>query len=140
MTLAPVPTAHLAAVWPAVAPWLAGVCARPDSDLTRDALYRLCARQEALLIVVHDEAAPVAAGVSQVRRHDDGALSCWILAMGGIGARLWRHTLAQIEAGARAKGCSAVEFVGRRGWARLLPDYRAEPCERGTHYEKRLVH
>ena len=77
--------------------------------------------------------APVAAGVTQVRQHQDESRSCWVLAVGGGGARAWRHTLTLIEAGARRLGCATVEFAGRSGWAGLLPDYAAY-----THFTKRL--
>ncbi len=76
---------------------------------------------------------PVAAGVTQVREHADRTRSCWILAVGGGGARAWRHTLRLIEAGARRIGCATVEFAGRSGWAGLLPDYASH-----THFRKAL--
>ena len=38
-----------------------------------------------------------------------------------------------IEAGAARNGCSRVEFVGRVGWAALLPDYQVD-----AYYVKNL--
>lgn len=124
--------------------WLAAACERPGCDLTTDDLMRACAQHEAQLVGIFEDEPPsergglVAAGVVQVRDYADGVRSCWVLAVGGSGARAWRHTLREIEAGAAGLGCATVEFVGRPGWARLLPDYAAEPCEAGTHYAKRL--
>lgn len=119
-------------------PWLATACARPGCDLTVAALFETCARGEAQLVGIFDDGRMIAAGVVQPRDYADGTRSCWVLAVGGSGARAWRHTLREIENGAARLGCATVEFVGRPGWARLLPDYAAERCEAGTHYAKRL--
>ena len=121
-----------------VRPWLAAACARPGCDLTVEDLFGSCARGEAQLVGIFDDGRMIAAGVMQARDYADGVRSCWVLAVGGSGAWAWRHTLREIEAGALRLGCATVEFVGRPGWARLLPDYAAEPCEAGTHYAKRL--
>lgn len=119
--------------------YLALACARPGCDVTADHLLDACAKGQGQLVGIYDDEADlVAAGVTQVRDLDDGTRSCWVLAVGGLYARAWRHTLREIEDGARRLGCDRVEFVGRRGWVRLLPDYVATPCETGTHYLKRL--
>lgn len=134
MILTPVPPAHVDATWAVAEPWLAGVCARPESDLTLDGLRDLCREARGQLVLIGPAGAPpVAAGVTQVREHADGTRSCWVLAVGGTGARAWRDTLGLIEAGARRLGCTCVEFAGRSGWAALLPDYAAH-----THFRKRL--
>ncbi|WP_430913907.1 hypothetical protein [Methylobacterium sp. sgz302541] len=90
-------------------------------------LLDLCRRGEAQLVLIHPEdGEAVAAGVTQVRDLERGGRSCIVLAVGGSGARAWRHTLRLIEAGATRIGCSRVEFVGRAGWAALLPDYAVD--------------
>lgn len=139
MYLTAVPPHAVDAAWPRVAPWIKAACWRTGCDLTPDDLKRLCRGGQAQLITIHDAFnRSVAAGVTQVRNYESGIRSCWVLAIGGTGARLWRGTLETIEAGARANGCHRVEFVGRRGWSRLLPTYRAELCETGMHYVKDL--
>ncbi|MDP4005063.1 hypothetical protein [Methylobacterium sp. NEAU K] len=134
MILTPVPADQVEVVWAVAAPWLARVCARRESDLTLDGLRAMCcAGQGQLVLIGPADGAPVAAGVTQVREHADRTRSCWVLAVGGAGARAWRDTLALIEAGARRLGCASVEFAGRSGWVGLLPDYAAH-----THFSKRL--
>jgi hypothetical protein len=134
MILSPVAADRVDAIWPVAEPWLARVCARPESDLTLENLHALCREGRGQLILIGPAGgAPVAAGVTQVREHGDGTRSCWILAVGGGGARAWRGTLALIEATARAIGCTSVQFAGRAGWAGLLPDYAAY-----THFRKAL--
>jgi len=137
MRLAPVPASGLIRAWPALGGFVAKACERPGCDQTEMSLLLACLAGEAQLIAVLDDDTPVAAGVTQVREYASGR-SCWVLSMGGHRVTEWAGTLNQIEAGAAAMGCRTVEFVGRRGWARILPTYDAEPCAAGTHYRKDL--
>ena len=51
---------------------------------------------------------------------------CVLVACGGAGVDRWIALLEGIEAYARAAGCSAVRIMGRKGWIRLLGDYRVK--------------
>lgn len=51
-------------------------------------------------------------------------LVCEIWLMGGHDRARWLHFIECIEDGARRRGCVAIELIGRRGWARVLPRYR----------------
>ena len=51
-------------------------------------------------------------------------LVCEIWLMGGRGRRDWLHFIQHIEECARERGCIAIELIGRKGWARVLPGYR----------------
>jgi hypothetical protein len=51
-------------------------------------------------------------------------LVCEIWLMGGEDRKRWLHFLERIETAARERGCVSIELIGRKGWARLLPDYR----------------
>jgi hypothetical protein len=117
---------------------LAAACALPGCDLTVVGLLQACAAGQAQLVGIFDGDRFVAAGVTQVRRHADDRLSCWVLSLGGRAAGPWPAVIAAVERGAARLGCSTVEFAGRRGWARVLPGYVATPCERGTHFLKRI--
>lgn len=115
-------------------PWLAQACARPGCDLAVEALHALVADEAALLVLILDaDGAPIGAGVTQVRDLADGGRSCCVLAAGGTNVRRWRDIMGVIEAGAARNGCSRVEFVGRVGWAALLPDYQVD-----AYYVKNL--
>lgn len=126
MRLQPIDRTNLARAWAVAEPWLARACARPGCDLTVADLRAALERDEAALVLILDGERPVAAGVTQVRDLADGGRSCCVLAVGGTGARAWRETLREIEAGAARIGCARVEFVGRVGWAALLPDYAVD--------------
>jgi len=43
---------------------------------------------------------------------------------GGELGELQGEMLPAVEEWAKAKGCAAVEIIGRRGWGRVLDDYR----------------
>lgn len=134
MRLHPVEHADLASAWPVAEPWLAQACARPGCDLTVADLRELVEAEAALLVLIlSDDGAPIGAGATQVRDLAHGGRSCCVLAVGGTDVRRWRDIMRVIEAGAARNGCSRVEFVGRVGWAALLPDYRVD-----AYYVKHL--
>lgn len=136
-----VPAASIPDVWPEVSGFLAAACARPGCDETPDTLRAACEREQAmLLLLLGDDGKPAAAGVFQIRNFVSGRRTCWVLAMGGRPVIPWREWLAVIEARARSAGCGTVEFVGRRGWQRVLPHYTAEPCETGTYFSRAIGH
>ena len=49
---------------------------------------------------------------------------CLVSLLGGRGLRNWLHLLAEIEDWARGQGCVAMCVMGRKGWKRVLPDFR----------------
>jgi len=51
---------------------------------------------------------------------------CVIVACSGKDMHLWLPLIEGIEKFARAEGCSAVRIAGRRGWVRVLEDYRVK--------------
>ena len=51
-------------------------------------------------------------------------LVCEIWLMGGCERARWLHFIDRIESSARERGCIAIELTGRKGWARMLPQYR----------------
>lgn len=64
-----------------------------------------------------------AAIVTSIERYDTGLSEChqW-LAGGEMDAVLAMRP--DIEAWAKSLGCTRMMIVGRKGWARVLPDYR----------------
>jgi hypothetical protein len=67
---------------------------------------------------------------------DNGMRFCTIVACGaspskpagrrrGRGRDEWLPLLAGLERYAKAEDCKAMRIFGRRGWERLLPDYKA---------------
>lgn len=51
-------------------------------------------------------------------------LLCALTACGGRNRDEWLWMLTEIESFAKNEGCSAIRICGRRGWERVLQDYR----------------
>ncbi|WP_244622299.1 hypothetical protein [Bradyrhizobium ivorense] len=75
-----------------------------------------------LLWIAHDGERIEAAAVTKLVVRGDRRV-CIIAACGGDNRKRWVPLLAGIEDYARAEGCSAVSFTGRRGWQRVLDGY-----------------
>jgi hypothetical protein len=54
----------------------------------------------------------------------NGETFCTIVACGGHDRSQWLPLIAGLEAYAKAQGCAAMRIYGRRGWRKLLPEYR----------------
>jgi hypothetical protein len=50
--------------------------------------------------------------------------ACEIIAAAGTDVGTWLHLITPIEDYARAEGRALMRIICRRGWKRLLPDYR----------------
>jgi hypothetical protein len=46
--------------------------------------------------------------------------------LGGTDIHKWVHTIETLEAWATSNGCESMEIQGRRGWLKLLPDYKEQ--------------
>lgn len=57
--------------------------------------------------------------VTQLLETENGKV-CSLVSIGGERWQEWKHLLSGIENYARAEGCRAVRFYGRKGWARLM--------------------
>jgi hypothetical protein len=64
-----------------------------------------------------------AAAVTELT-HANGEKFCTIVACGGRDRSQWLPLLVDLEAYGRTQGCNAMRIYGRRGWRKLLPDYR----------------
>lgn len=76
---------------------------------------------KAQLWIVWDGQAILCAGITQLYK-DKGV--CLITACGGESREKWLHVLPEIEAFAKAEGCTRTMIIGRKGWLRELKDYR----------------
>jgi hypothetical protein len=87
-----------------------------------------------LLWIVIDDGA-IQAAVVTVLAQTEWRKVCEIVACAGYDMRSWLPLLKQIEDYARAEGASAMRALGRKGWARMLPDYQV----RRVVLEKEIV-
>ena len=133
------PTPLVGQLWPHVAPMFGRVCDRPGCDQTVEELRAACEAGNAGLLVGFDvDGRPMAAGVIQVRDYQDSGRRTWVLATGGERFASWVDVLRTLEGLARGAGSRTLEFVGRPGWRRIVPDYEATPDGAGFRFVKRL--
>ncbi len=58
-----------------------------------------------------------------------GMKCCMLRFCTGSGAPEWSHLLSKIEDFARAEGCTYLDMLARKGWAKHLPDYKLTHIE-----------
>lgn len=112
------------AAWPIAAPMLRPAM-RKGGLGTFAALERGVLYGDSLLWLVLRDGTAVAALVTDLIRAED-ELVCLITACGGHDMRAWLPLIARIEAFAVAEKCARMRLMGRKGWARMLPQYRQE--------------
>lgn len=133
MNLWRVPPEHIAKVWPVAGPMLERCYKRGVLGATFEELVEDIGKDLAQVWVAFEGETIFAAAATTLETTRD-AKFCYVRACGGKNVREWVHLLAGIEDFAKAEGCDAVRVHGRKGWARLLPEYR-EPT---ITIEKRL--
>jgi hypothetical protein len=108
--------------WPFVASLIKAAMLRgaiTDFDEVKKAV--LAAR--ALVWIAWDGTEIKAAAVTQLNTVH-GVRFCTIVACGGRERGEWLPLIAGLERYAKSENCQAMRIFGRRGWERLLPDYR----------------
>jgi hypothetical protein len=108
-------------VWPHVLHFVKAAMKRGDmgtfADLQRDVLSG-----GALLWLVWRKPVLESAVVTQIILTERSKV-CMIQACGGSMVLRRLDLLAKIEDYAKQQGCHCVRILGRRGWARVLPNY-----------------
>ena len=109
--------------WPFVEDMISDALEESGSDWTADELLRGLARGSMQLwLATSPERQIEAALITHLRVQ--GETKCVILAVVGEEPGRWLHLLDIVEQWAVHVGCKEIGFDGRRGWERLLPDYR----------------
>lgn len=108
--------------WERAAPWIKSAMERGDLgtfiDVEQDVLTG-----GALLWLIWEAPIVLGATVTQIITQDDRKI-CMIVACGGEDAQSWVHLISKIETYAKTEGCELMRIIGRRGWIKILPDYR----------------
>lgn len=98
---------------------------RETGEIPPDTLGDLIEGRRLLWIVLSGDGGGIASAATTIIYASATGKRCRIAACGGAGVRDWIGAIADIEAFAKAEGCTEIELEGRRGWQRLLPDYQA---------------
>ena len=116
------PRARLAEVWSAVEPLLAPALMR-GGEMTMQTLAEAL-RDGRLVLWLAWSGRLEAAAVTEIADTIAGRVCC-IVACGGRDRANWLALRADLETYARRAGCARMRIYGRKGWTRVLPDYRA---------------
>jgi len=120
--LVAIPPADAHGVWPPVAALVKA--AMEKGRLSNYAEVEQAVRSGAALLWLAWEGESIkAAAVTEVSAAN-GEKFCTIVACGGHDRGQWLHLLEGLESHAKAEGCAAMRVYGRRGWGKLLKDYR----------------
>jgi hypothetical protein len=108
--------------WPHVAPLIAAAMRRGGITDFAEVEHAIGVGG-ALVWIAWDGLAIKAAAVTQLSTVH-GERFCTIVACGGWHRDEWLPLLVGLERYAKAEHCKAMRIFGRRGWERLLPDYK----------------
>jgi hypothetical protein len=121
--LACIPPDSVHLVWPRVAGLIEAAMRRGDLSSFAAVAAAVSAGRAQLWVACNSEGSEIAAATVTELHQPQRRKYCVIVACGGYDMTRWLHLLAPIEDWARAEGCDAMRIMGRKGWARVLPDY-----------------
>lgn len=106
--------------WPIAEPLLARAVARFPNYTLEDVHRSIAAGERQLWIRVPDHEVAVVTAITDY----PAGRRLTLFALAGELRPGWQALFRSIEDWARSQGCSGVDIYGRRGWERVLPDYR----------------
>lgn len=110
--------------WPAALRVLAEPLGMTGGRLSPESVLCWLVGGQFQLWVVRDGDGVQAASVTEVRTYPTGLRALNIVVLGGAHRERWLHVLSEIEAWAEQRGCSRLEMAGRKGWGRILTDWK----------------
>ncbi len=111
-------------IWPHVSHLIHAAVKRTNLNHTLDIELEVLHGKGLLWLAWDGSAIKAAATTALIRT--DADLVCVLTACGGEEMNLWLPLLPMIEQYARDEGCACMRIYGRKGWARVLPDYTIE--------------
>lgn len=111
-------------IWPHVREFIEAAFAHDRGDDDAEIVHADLLSGGSLLWVAWDDERKriIAAATSKLIKVRRGLICC-ITSCGGIDIDRWSSCLAAIEAYAKDEGCTLMRIEGRKGFARVFPDY-----------------
>lgn len=119
-----IPPDKVGDIWHVVRPMIERAYAETDEEMPDDMAYGLAHGKFLLWISTSSDKILMALVTALIPR--PSGLACKLMVCSGSDMGLWIGKLPQIEAYARAEGCSKVFCEGRPGWARVLAQYQTK--------------
>lgn len=108
--------------WDVFEPLLSASCDRSRGRDTVEKCKTDIQSGTGVLWAIHDDDGFVkACGLAEIQARTDGSV-CVIRQMGGKAMRDWLTMIETIKEFGRINGCNRVEFEGRDGWGRVVPN------------------
>lgn len=123
MEIACVPPDKVALVWPRVSGLIYIAMKRGDLMAFAPVEQSLFNGMAQLWLAVENRNDIIAAAVTELHATEWRKV-CVIVACSGKDMDRWIELIEEIEKFAKAESCSRVRIVGRKGWERVLPNYR----------------
>lgn len=121
-----IPIEKLPDVWPLAYPWLRDVESLTEGKLTVERLADQLTSGQMQLFIVYGHK-PVAAIVTEILTYPSVKYCHVMIVAGGGDAKKWhRPIIDKLEVWAKHNGCTRMEMYGRKGWLRLLPEYKVK--------------
>ena len=122
--LIPVGTPEVATIWPHTREMVKRAMSRADAGHFERTERELFEGLQQLWLVWNGTSIQ-AIVVTQLTTIGDKKF-CIIVACSGHGMRRWLHLISVIEKFAKDEGCHAMRIFGRKGWERILENYRVK--------------
>ncbi len=101
-----------------------GVAQRSRGRYSVESILNQIARKNWVLWVVWDGVSIRSVLATELAHEISGMKVCNLPFCTGNNAEAWVHLMAEIEDWARSEGCQKIGANMRKGWSRMLPDYK----------------
>jgi len=119
-----VPPDQVSSVWAYVLPHIEAAVKHSEGELQpEDVFPNLCMGDMQLWVVVNDTKLQ-ATVITQIIDYPRKTI-LRVLCLGGRGLKEWYHLFYQIEDFAKSNNCSAIEAWARKGFEKMLPDWKS---------------
>lgn len=123
MNLICVPPDRAGAAWPLVHPYIERAIKRTDISDIMTVKSDVVSGHSLLWVAIDENERLIGAGVTQLVLGDNRKI-CEIVAWGADDQQKCAPLLNIIHEHAKDEGCQAVRLFGRKGWARMLKEYK----------------
>jgi hypothetical protein len=123
-----IPTDKIDQVWPMAAPHLERAIRYSAGESELSDVQELCSvgRFHLWLGWDADNKEPIGAGVTEIVDFPRMRICFLVLWASDAPREEWIESLQTVEKWAREQGCSKTRLLGRKGWLKILPEYRPQ--------------
>jgi len=112
-------------IWDKVEPILARVVSRSEGELETEDILDLVTEGRMQLWIVAEDKEIIAALVTQIITYPQKKV-LRLVSLAGEDFNKFKHFLDMVQSFAIQKDCTALELWGRKGWKKLLPEWKSE--------------